>query len=159
MSIIICGVLEYFTSYFMEKIFKARWWDYSQRSFNINGRVCLQNLILFGIASVIIVYVINPGIIEMIESIPSSIQTITIVILFVIHMADTVVSYSIILNLKQVSNEIKDNTIEISEKVRKIIHNKSRVYRRLVEAFPDIKERVEYRKWVIKEKLKKIKNN
>lgn len=35
MSIIICGFLEYFTSYFMEIIFKARWWDYSQRKFNI----------------------------------------------------------------------------------------------------------------------------
>lgn len=51
MSIIICGFLEYFTSYFMEIIFKARWWDYSQRKFNINGRVCLENLVLFGLAS------------------------------------------------------------------------------------------------------------
>ena len=50
MSIIICGFLEYFTSYFMEIIFKARWWDYSQRKFNINGRVCLENLVLFGLA-------------------------------------------------------------------------------------------------------------
>ena len=41
MSIIICGILEYFTSFFMEKIFNARWWDYSKRKFNINGRVCL----------------------------------------------------------------------------------------------------------------------
>lgn len=143
----------------MEKIFKARWWDYSQRSFNINGRVCLQNLVLFGIASVVIVYIVNPGIIEMIETIPSIIQTILIVILLAIHIADTILSYSIILNLKQVSNEIKDNTIEISEKVRNIIHNKSRFHRRLVEAFPDIKERVEYRKWVIKEKLRNMKGN
>ena len=39
-----------------------------------------------------------------------------------IHIVDNIVSYKIILNLKQVSNEIKDNTIEISEKVRNIIH-------------------------------------
>lgn len=45
MSIIICGLLEYFTSFFMEKIFKARWWDYSQKKFNINGRICLENLV------------------------------------------------------------------------------------------------------------------
>ena len=36
MSIVICSILEYFTSYIMEKVFKARWWDYSRRKFNIN---------------------------------------------------------------------------------------------------------------------------
>ena len=47
MSLLICGTLEYATSYIMEKIFKARWWDYSYRKFNINGRICLETLIPF----------------------------------------------------------------------------------------------------------------
>ena len=70
MSIIICGILEYFTSFFMEKIFNARWWDYSKRKFNINGRVCLENLVLFGIASCFIIYVTNQFIINKINKIP-----------------------------------------------------------------------------------------
>ena len=37
MAIVVCGTLEYLTSLVMEKMFKARWWDYSQRKFNING--------------------------------------------------------------------------------------------------------------------------
>ena len=41
MSILLFSVLEYSTSYFMEKIFKIRWWDYTRRKFNINGRICL----------------------------------------------------------------------------------------------------------------------
>lgn len=45
MSIITCGILEYATSYVMEKLFHARWWDYSRRKYNINGRVCLETLI------------------------------------------------------------------------------------------------------------------
>ena len=76
----------------------------------------------------------------------------------VIHLIDNIVSYKIILNLKQVSKEIKDNTIEISEKVRDIIHKKSVFHRRLVDAFPNIRERVEYKKWTIKEKIEDIKN-
>ena len=40
MSIIICGFLEYFTSYFMEIIFKARWWDYSNIKWNLDGYIC-----------------------------------------------------------------------------------------------------------------------
>ena len=74
MSIIICGILEYLTSFFMEKIFNARWWDYSQRKFNINGRVCLQNLVLFGIASCVIVYIVNPFIIGKLRLIPIEFQ-------------------------------------------------------------------------------------
>ena len=31
--------LEYWTSFFMEKMFNGRWWDYSDKKFNINGRV------------------------------------------------------------------------------------------------------------------------
>lgn len=46
-SVLICSVLEYFTSYFMEKLFKVRWWDYSKRKFNINGRICLETMIPF----------------------------------------------------------------------------------------------------------------
>lgn len=46
-AIVICGTLEYFTSFVMEKIFNARWWDYSRKKFNINGRVCLETIIPF----------------------------------------------------------------------------------------------------------------
>ena len=35
MSFLICGILEYLTSYIMEKLFKARWWDYSSNKFNL----------------------------------------------------------------------------------------------------------------------------
>lgn len=43
-----CSVLEYLTSYFMELLFKTRWWDYSNHKFNLNGRICGQNSLLFG---------------------------------------------------------------------------------------------------------------
>ena len=39
LAMIICGTLEYITSYAMEKLFHARWWDYSSKPFNLNGRV------------------------------------------------------------------------------------------------------------------------
>ena len=54
MAIVICGSLEYITSYIMEKIFKARWWDYRHRKLNINGRVCLFTISPFGILGLLI---------------------------------------------------------------------------------------------------------
>ncbi len=50
-------VLEYITSYTMEKIFHARWWDYSKQVCNINGRVCLSGFIAFGVFAVIMPYI------------------------------------------------------------------------------------------------------
>ena len=60
MAILVCGTLEYLTSYLMEKIYHARWWDYTNRKFNINGRVCLETLLPFGIAATLILCKLNP---------------------------------------------------------------------------------------------------
>ena len=60
MSIIICSITEYLTSYIMEKIFKARWWDYTNEPFNLNGRICLINSIAFGMLGVLLIKFINP---------------------------------------------------------------------------------------------------
>ena len=43
MGVVICSILEYLTSYFMEKIFHARWWDYSRYKFNINATNHIYN--------------------------------------------------------------------------------------------------------------------
>ena len=52
--------LEYLTSFVMEKLFHARWWDYSKRKFNINGRVCLIGAVVFGAFSTVLVLWIHP---------------------------------------------------------------------------------------------------
>ena len=49
------AVLEYLTSYTLERIFHARWWDYSDMPLNVNGRICLPATTLFGVAGVLIV--------------------------------------------------------------------------------------------------------
>lgn len=152
MSLLICGTLEYLTSYVMEKLFKARWWDYSQRKFNINGRICLETLIPFGIGGTFIVFVSNPFLLKYINMIPNFAMHIFVIIFSVIYIADFVVSFKIILNLKDMSKEFKDNTVEISDKVKKIIRKKYRGYRRLVNSFPRIKDNVLYEKW---EEMKK----
>ena len=39
---VLTSAVEYVTSYLMEKLFHMRWWDYSHKRWNLNGRVCLQ---------------------------------------------------------------------------------------------------------------------
>ena len=77
MSAFYCSVLEYFTSLIMEKIFKLRWWDYSNNKFNINGRICLKNAVLFGIGGIIVVKVLHPFFSWLVYLPPSSVTYIT----------------------------------------------------------------------------------
>ena len=158
LSILICGTLEYWTSYFMEKIFKARWWDYSTRKFNINGRICLETLIPFGIAGTAITIWINPFFLKYINMVPENIMNIIIVVICLLFAIDNIVSFKIIFNLKEMTKEFKDNTDEISNKVKKIIRKKMFLYKRLVHSFPRLKENVFCSKWdEIKKKIEESK--
>jgi len=140
MCIVSCGVLEYFTSLAMEKVFKTRWWDYSENRFNINGRICLETLILFGLGGLIIMYLVNPFILGMLSNVPSLVLNIISAILIGIYIIDNIVSFKIILNIKLVTNNLmKDSTEEISNMVRNILNNKSYLYKRLANAFPNFK--------------------
>ena len=60
LGIVLTSLLEYLTSYVMELIFHMRWWDYSKRKFNINGRICLRNSLMFGALVMIVIYGIQP---------------------------------------------------------------------------------------------------
>ena len=59
---VLTSIVEYVTSFVMEKLFHMRWWDYSRYKFHINGRVCLLNSTLFGLASVFLCHFANPPI-------------------------------------------------------------------------------------------------
>lgn len=52
--------IEYITSVLLEKLFHAKWWDYTRYKFNIQGRVCLLGAIVFGAFSVVLIKFIHP---------------------------------------------------------------------------------------------------
>ena len=59
-GMIITSTLEYITAFMMEKFFNAKWWDYSNKRFNIHGRVCLLNSTLFGFLCIFLMFDIHP---------------------------------------------------------------------------------------------------
>lgn len=140
MAIIICSFLEYITSWFMEKLFKNRWWDYSDRKFNINGRICLEIAIPFGLIGMFVFYGLNPFIINVVSLIPKSALIVISIILFVIFLIDMIISLNIIVKIENISNNRKmDSTEKITKKVREAITNKNILQRRLINAFPRMK--------------------
>lgn len=60
LSMLICSLLEYFSSFFLEWMWGIRWWDYSGDFLNINGRICLWGSLMFGLAGWMFICYIMP---------------------------------------------------------------------------------------------------
>lgn len=157
-SILICSLLEYFTSYFMEKIYNVRWWDYSNKKFNINGRICLETMIPFGLLASLIIYVLHPAVIKLVNLLsPNAIAALAI-ILFIIYLIDNIISTYILFKIKgKIKSERKDNTEKIKQYIEKWFQDNTVLYRRIKNAFPKfqvfIKELEKYK--IVKEKDEK----
>lgn len=136
-SMAICSILEYSTSYIMERMFKTRWWDYSKNKYNINGRICLQTMTLFGIGGVLVVKFLSPLFLYDISLFSPLAINIIAIITAIMFVADIIVSYNIINSFKKIPFTIKrDSTDDITAMVRKVISEKSYLYKRLVSSFP-----------------------
>lgn len=155
MAMLISSILEYATSYFLEKIFKTRWWDYSSYRFNINGRVCLETIIPFGLFGLFIIYISNPILLNAIQKIPNAILYIITLTLSFGIIFDCIISYRILAKIKMISSEIRtDSTEKITALVKKEIIKQNRHYQmRLLQAFPKLQ--VLYSKGIARREKKK----
>ena len=144
LSLVICGVVEYLTSFALEKIFHARWWDYSQKPMNLHGRVWIGNLVLFGLAGVAIIHIVNPMLFSALDRVPAGTRRATAVILLTVLAADYVITYFVLKLVKVgVDSSEADDTEEISCEVRQLLTNRSYFYKRFVDAYPEVVYRTE----------------
>lgn len=59
-SVVVTTAIEYLTGFVLEKVFHARWWDYSDMPLNIGGYVCLLFSLLWGLACVVVLKLVHP---------------------------------------------------------------------------------------------------
>lgn len=112
-GMMVTTVLEYLTSVLLEKLFHMKWWDYSRYKFQINGRVCLLNSLMFGGLSVILMRVLHPWISGLIARIPTSLLPWISLGILAVFAVDTVVTVRSILILKGKMQEIQKLLEEI----------------------------------------------
>lgn len=60
LTMLLCGMIQYISSAFLEALFHARWWDFSHMLLNIHGRACLEGLFIFGLVGLIVIYLVAP---------------------------------------------------------------------------------------------------
>lgn len=92
MSFLLCGILEYGTSFYLESVHHMKWWDYSGYFLNINGRVCLEGLLVFGLGGCGFTYVLAPMCYNLVKKINPKILNIACVILMSLYFVDFVYS-------------------------------------------------------------------
>ena len=140
MAMIICSIVEYFSSLILEKVFKLRWWDYKDKKFNIDGRICLENAIMFGLFGLIFYKYINPLIINYLDSInPITLTTIGLII-FIIFLADLLFTINVLLQIKIDYNKYlkKDATIVVKKQMREKLHDEVIGITHIFKSFPKI---------------------
>lgn len=153
-----CGILEYFTSWYMEKRFHARWWDYSNKPMNLHGRIWVGNLLLFGLGSVIIVLIIDPVFFRWADRLdPFWLHTSAIVILVLLLSDHAVTAFLMNVVRKEIDAQEGDNTEEITEQVRLLLRDRHLLIRRIEQAYPDLRTKPEWLTVQVKEAHKDYK--
>ncbi len=84
----LCGVMEYVTGWYLETVYHTRWWDYSDLRFQIQGRVCLVGLVIFGIGGLLLVYRLAPAASRLLKRIPPKTLEILCLVLILLFAAD-----------------------------------------------------------------------
>ena len=162
-SFVLCGTVEYLTSFVLEKRFHARWWDYSTKPMNLHGRVWIGNLVLFGLGGVITVKLTNPIFLGVFSSIIMPVKIAIAGGLTLIIAADYVVSHFVLKLVKTgVEKSEADNTEEINREIRTLLRDRSVFARRFAEAYPNViyrTEKIAARMGRIRKETERLKQN
>lgn len=92
LAVIVCCALEYFCSWFLERLWGVRWWDYSGYFANLNGRICLLGAAAFGIGALLAIYMLIPWFEKKYEKIPPCLRKTAAILLLLLFVADAAFS-------------------------------------------------------------------
>ena len=128
------AILEYTTSWTLEKLFHAVWWDYSDLPLNLHGRISLFTSLGFGIAGLLIVYYIAPFTVGVVSKLPMLMIELLALIFVFVFAADLTITVSIlhhfdrmVVHLEDSFNQrmtaVVDNTVQQSNRLKETILN------------------------------------
>lgn len=124
-SLVILTAWEYIVGVLLEKIFKTKYWDYSDQKFNFQGRICLINSLCWGVLGVLFVKYIHPFIVSIISKIDPQWIKYSISILLIAFIIDVIISVVNVKNIKSTLEKVEKLNKEIKEKLKELKEAKS----------------------------------
>ena len=136
-SVLVSSFTEYLVSVILEMIFDMKWWDYSFKKFNLNGRICLENSLLFGVLGILIFYFYLPLKVYMISICDPLLLKIIVYLLFTAMCIDGVITIIEAFEVKYRYQLIKKIGLNNKDKLKsKLIKLKSSFnFKRLIYEF------------------------
>lgn len=151
-SAVVCCTLEYITSYLMEKFFHARWWDYSDLPFNLNGRICLLGAVAFGTLAVLLMTCIHPAVTGLFGKLPPLALEIVALVAAVLFLTDCVATFCVLANLQKRLEKAAEKLYKVADTAKEkwqaavlkaheehLLHHFNWQERRIIMAFPQLK--------------------
>lgn len=133
-SVVGSAVLEFVTSIVLEKLFHASWWDYSDVRFNIQGRICLRNSLLFGVAGLVIVYLILPTVSTWIRPVSEIMMEGISLVMMAVLAADCTLTVCALTNLDEAVQASEENiNLHMEQFVSSLEERKQDIGVRIVE--------------------------
>lgn len=112
-GMVLCDIVEFITSVILEKLFHARWWDYSDKFLNIQGRICLMHTCYWGIATAAFLYIVHPLVDSVGQKIPARAVYLSLLIILAVFAVDL---FNAVKNAMDV-RKLMDRMRLLSEKV------------------------------------------
>ena len=156
-SVLVSCFTEYFVSVILEIVFNMKWWDYSFKKFNLNGRICLSNSLLFGILGILIFYFYLPLKVYFINVCDPVMLKIIIYVLAFIMSVDGVITIIEAFEVKYRYDIINKIGLKNKDKLKsKLSKLKSKYnFKRLIDEFDfDNKEKIKFLKKFYKKREK-----
>ena len=107
LGMLLCSVIELIGGWVLEKVFHTRWWDYSNMPLQLGGYVCLGFSILWGLAVVFVVRLIQPMIMGLIHWMPPMLGIILLPVFSVLFLVDFIMTVKTIVGLKKQLGELE----------------------------------------------------
>ena len=123
MAFCIFSIWEYIVAVVLEKLFKTKYWDYSNLKFNFQGRICLKNSIYWGILGVLLIYVIQPLIESLTNKLPEGILTYINTILLIAMSVDSIITVLKIMFIDKKIRQVFEIGETIKEKIAELKNN------------------------------------
>ena len=89
-GVILPSALELVGGWALYKLYRTRWWDYTDKPFNIGGYVCLEFSLMWGLGAMVMVKVIHPTIAALVNIIPPLVGFVLMCLLYAVYAADVV---------------------------------------------------------------------
>ena len=137
-SAVIATAIEWTGGHILEWLTHARWWDYSDKKFNFQGRICLIGAVVFGLFSVVLILFIHPFTVSLTEKIPPLILIIFTSVMLCAFISDIFITVKGFTGLESKLKELAELILNSDEK-HPILKMFSRQQNRMIRSFPKLK--------------------